>query len=108
MKKFILIFATILFVACSTETKQLEVVRELAKKDAIEKLQLPDGTKFSNENFELSKSGDESIGNTYLVKVTVKSQDRDGNEILKTHTLTYEKIKEGGLSPEDYRLLSFE
>ncbi len=50
MKKIAFILITLLVVSCSTEGKQEEVVRELAKKDVIEKLQLPEGTTFKNEN----------------------------------------------------------
>jgi len=101
---------TLLVVSCSTDNKQQQVVRELAKKDAIEKLQLPEGTKFNDENIEVieTENGDGILGFTYLIKITVKSQDRDGNEVLKKHTLNYKKIGEGGLSPADYELISFE
>lgn len=110
MKKLAFILITLLIVSCSTEGKQEEVVRELAKKDAIEKLQLPEGTTFNNENIEVTEGerGEGSLGVNYLVKVTVKSQDREGNEIIKTHTFNYKKIGEGGLSPKDYELISFE
>lgn len=110
MKKLAFILITLLIVSCSTEGKQEEVVRELAKKDAIEKLQLPEGTTFNNESIEVTEaeSGEAFVGVSYLVKVTVKSQDREGNEIIKTHTFNYKKIGEGGLSPQDYELISFE
>ncbi|MCG2419850.1 hypothetical protein K8089_12535 [Aequorivita sp. F47161] len=110
MKKLMFILLTVLIASCSTENKQEEVIRELAKKDAIEKLQLPEGTKFSDENIDVTETetGEGSIGVTYLVKVTIKSQDRDGNEIVKTHTFNYKKVGEGGLAPQDYELTSFE
>lgn len=110
MKKLTLILITLLMVSCSTEGKQEEVVRELAKKDAIEKLQLPEGTKFSDENVEVKETTTEeaSLGVTYLIKITIKSQDSEGNEVVKTHTMNYKKIGEGGLSPQDYELISFE
>lgn len=110
MKKLAFILITLLIVSCATENEQENVVRELAKKDAIEKLQLPDGTKFNNENIELTetKTDESAIGITYIVKVTVKSQDREGNEVLKSYTFNYKKIGEDGLSPKDYELTSFE
>ena len=110
MKKLALILITLLIVSCSTENKQEEVVRELAKKDLIEKLQLPEGTKFNNENIEVKETstGEASIGTSYLIKITVKSQDSEGNEVVKTHTMSYKKTGEGGLSPEDYELVTFE
>jgi len=108
MQKLAFILIAFLVVSCATENKQETVVRELAKKDAIEKLQLPEGTKFIDENIELAETGEDYIGAIYIVKVTVKSQDREGNEILKTYTLKYKKIGEDGLLPKDYELTSFE
>ena len=110
MKKLAFILITLFIVSCSTEGKQEEVVRELAKKDAIEKLQLPEGTMFNNENIEITESESSEAFKeiSYLVNVTVKSQDTEGNEIIKTHTFNYKKIGEGGLSPADYELISFE
>ncbi|MRT18073.1 hypothetical protein F3C99_14085 [Vitellibacter sp. q18] len=110
MKNIVFAVLALVIVSCSTEKKQEEVVRELAKKDLIEKLQLPEGTKFSNEDVELKETstGEASLGVTYIVKITVKSQDRDGNEIVKIYTMNYKKIGEGGLAPEDYELTSFE
>jgi hypothetical protein len=110
MKKLLFILLATLIASCSTENKQEEVIRELAKKDAIEKFQLPEGTKFSDQNIDVTETGtgEGFIGITYLVKVTIKSQDRDGNEIVKTHTFNYKKIGEGGLAPQDYELTSFE
>lgn len=110
MKNLLFAVIALFIVSCSTEKKQEEVVRELAKKDLIEKLQLPEGTKFSNEDIEMKEtiSGEGALGVTYLIKITVKSQDRDGNEIVKIYTMNYKKIGEGGLAPEDYELTSFE
>ena|SRR5690606_19417249 len=110
MKKFAFIMIAFLIVSCSTENKQEEVVRELAKKDIVEKLQLPEGTKFNDENIEVKETpaSEGSLGVTYLIKITIKSQDKDGNEIVKTHTMNYKKVGEGGLSAEDYELTSFE
>ncbi len=110
MKNVAFIFIAMLIVSCSTEKKQEDVVRELAKKDLVEKLQLPEGTVFSNENIEVKENskGNGTLGVTYLIKITVKSQDKDGNEIVKTHTMNYKKVGEGGLALEDYELVSFE
>jgi len=110
MKKMAFILLSIVMVACSTEKDQEQVVRDLAKKDIIEKLQLPEGTKFTDENIEVieTETGEGSLGVSYLVKITVKSQDREGNEVVKTHTFQYKKTGEGGLSEQDYELVSFE
>ena len=96
--------------SCSSEKKQMETVRELAVKDIITQLQLPEGTKFNDANVIVSeKASDiEELGATYLVKVTIKSQDNQGTEILKNYTLEYAKIGESGLSPSDYELISFD
>lgn len=110
MNKLALIFITVLLVACSTENKQIETVKDLAKKDVIEKLQLPEGTVFEDKDIEVteSKGGVENLGAIYVVKITIKSQDREGNFINKIYYLNYKKMKEGGLSPQDYELQSFE
>lgn len=110
MKKLAFIILSLVIASCATENDQDAIVRELAKKDAIEKLELPDGTTFNNENIEVSKSDveDGSIGYNYLVKITIKSQDKDGNEIVKTHSFKYDKIDGDGSSPKDYKLISFE
>ena len=110
MKKLILVMISLFVLSCVTENKQEEVVRDLAKKDAIEKLQLPDGTKFSDENIEVTETKTESgdLGIAYLVKVTIKSQDREGNEVIKTHTFNYKKVGESGSKTTDYELTSFE
>lgn len=110
MQKIAFVLISFFIISCSTENKQQTVVRELAKKDAVEKLQLPEGTKFNDENIVLTETatGEAFIGTSYIVKITVKSQDHEGSEILKTYTLNYKKISEGGLAPEDYELISFE
>ena len=110
MKIFAFAMMALLFFSCSTEKNREEVLRELAQKDAIEKLDLPEGTKFSNEDLEITETqtGEASMGISYLVKITVKSQDREGNIVTKTHTLTYNLSDGGGLAPEDYELVSFD
>lgn len=110
MKKLAFILITLLIVSCATEHKSDEVIRDLAKKDLIERLELPEGTKFSNEDFEVTESeaAEGSLGVIYIVKITIKSQDREGNEVIKTHIMNYKKISDGGLSPKDYELISFD
>ncbi len=110
MKKLAFALMTILFVACSTENKQIEIVKDLAKKDVIEKFQLPEGTTFEDKDIEVteSKGGVENLGALYLVKITIKSENADGSENIETHFLTYKKVEEGSLAPQDYELQSFE
>ena len=110
MKKLIFILLSILLFSCASENNQEEVIRDLAKKDAIEKLQLPEGTKFNDENIEVTETetGEGSLGVTYLVKITVKAQDREGNEVVKTHTFNYKKLGKSGQTAADYELISFE
>lgn len=80
MKKIAFILITLLIVSCATENKNDEVVRDLAKKNIIEKLELPEGTKFNNEDIEVTETqaAEGSLGVIYIVKVTVKSQDEMG------------------------------
>lgn len=110
MKKIAFILITLLIVSCATENKSDEVVRDLAKKHAIEKLELPEGTLFSNEDIEVTETqaAEGSLGVIYIVKITIKSQDREGNEVIKTHIMNYKKIGDGGTSAKDYELISFE
>jgi hypothetical protein len=110
MKKCILLMLTVVLIACSTEKEQLETLRILAKNDVITQLDLPEGTKFNDTDIVVDKQASdlEDIAMVYVVKVTIKSQDQNGNEVLKTHTLKYQKIGEGGLDPNDYELTSFD
>ncbi|WP_271393578.1 MULTISPECIES: hypothetical protein [Aequorivita] len=110
MKKLAFILLSLIIVSCATESDRKAVIRELAKKDAIEKLDLPEGTKFNNENIEVTETDveDGTIGVNYLVKITIKSQDRDGNEIVKVHTFKYNKADGDGSSPNHYELISHE
>ncbi len=110
MKPLAYILFAFLIISCNTEKNQENTVRDLAKKDILEKLQLSEGTKFNDENIEVKEESfkGEGIETEYVVKITVKSQDKEGNEVVKTHTMHYKKIKDGGLAPEDYELTSFE
>ncbi|GHC62455.1 hypothetical protein [Ulvibacter litoralis] len=104
---FLLIF---LVLACSTEKEQMQTIRDLAVRDSIEKLQLPKETIITHKDIVVSeeKINLENLGATYTVTITVASQNSTGEKVLDTHTLTYTKISEGGLSPHDYQLKSFE
>lgn len=88
----------------------MQTIRDLATHDFIEKLHLPEATKFNHEDIIVSEKGTklENLGATYAVRITVTSQDHLGRKVFNTHTLTYTKIGEGGLSPHDYQLKSFE
>jgi len=110
MKKIAFILISLLIVSCATENNNDEVIRELAKKDIIEKLELPEGTKFNNEDIEVTENNtaEGSLGVTYIVKVTIKSQDENGNEVIKTHTMNYKKLDDASEAAEDYELTSFE
>ncbi len=109
MKKLALISICLLLLSCSTEKEQMETVRDLAKQDLMIQLNLPEGTSFNDKEIVVTEGTElEGIGSTYIVKVTISSEDSNGNTIKKTHTLEYSKIAEGGLSPEDYELKSFD
>ena len=95
--------------SCSSEKERMETVKSLAKEDLIIQLQLPEGTAFNEKDFVITEVPDyEGIGESYRVNVEITSEDTDGNKVVKTHTLTYAKIGEKGLSPDDYELKSFD
>ena len=110
MKKLLFLLVSVLILACSTEKRQMETVRDLAVKDIITQLQLPEGTKFNDANLIVTEkaSAIEEMAATYVVKVAIKSQDEHGIEIVKNHILEYVKIGKSGLSPTDYELISFD
>ena len=97
-------------IACSSEEEQMETIRNLAVNDIKIQLHLPGGTKFNSEDIIVSKpiSDAEELGEIFKVNFAVKSQDADGNIVLKNHTLEYVKIGEDGLDPSDYELKSFD
>jgi len=110
MKKFIFLFTAFIIFSCSTGVKQTDVVRDLAVQDLKTQLQLPEETKFNTKEVEIHETETdlEGIGSRYEVKFSVKSQDELGKEIVTNYKLTYVKISEGGLSPNDYELVSFD
>lgn len=110
MKKIAFILISLLIVSCATDNKNDEAIRDLAKKDVMEKLDLPEGTKFSNEDIDVTetKAAEGSLGVVYIVKITIKSQNRNGKEIIKTHILNYKKTGNTDSSEKDYELISFE
>ncbi|WP_310992153.1 hypothetical protein [Aequorivita marina] len=110
MKRIAFILITLLIVSCASENKNDALVRELAKKDIIEKLDLPEGTSFNNENIEVTETEakEGSLGLIYIVKITIKSQDRAGNAVTKTHVMNYKKTDDSGSTSKDYELISFE
>ena len=97
-------------IACSSEKEQMETIRNLAVNDIKIQLQLPEGTKFNTEDIIVSEpiSDAEELGEIFVVKFAIKSQDTDGNIVLNNHSLEYVKIGEGGLDPSDYELKSFD
>ena len=88
----------------------METVRNLAVKDMIIQLQLPEGTKFNDKDIVVSEpvSDLEELGAIYVVNVSIKSQDASGAFVLNTHKLEYVKIGKGGLDSSDYELKSFD
>ena len=111
MKKLLFLLLTIAVVACSSDTKtDHDVVREQAKKDIIEKLQLPEGTEFSDESIELTTNPEdgEGLNVEYIVKITVKSQDQTGKELVKIHRIYYKKIADAEAAKDRFELTSFE
>ncbi len=104
MKRFvILLFSTLLF-ACASDKEDTRTVRDMAIQEVKSELNLPDGTTFNNENIEVTEepSDTEGVETVYVVKISIKSQDKAGNEMVKTHTLRYEKAEN-----DTYKLASF-
>lgn len=111
MKKLLIILLTFVVVACSSDTKSdQDTVREQAKKDAIEKLQLPEGTKFSDDSVEVTTNPEDGEGPNveYIVKVTVKSEDQTGKEIVKVHKMHYKKRADAKAAKDKFELINFE
>lgn len=111
MKKSLFLILTIAIVACSSDTKSdHETVREQAKKDIIEKLNLPDGTEFSDDSVELTTDPEDGEGPNveYIVKVTIKSQDQSGKEIVKIHKMHYKKKADAEAAKDRFELIFFE
>lgn len=104
MKRFVFIAITVLLVACAGDKSESDTVRNMAVEEVKSKLNLPEGTTFNNENIEVTEktSDTEGVETIYMVKVSIKSQDQNGNEVIKTHTLEYEKG-----DGDTYKLVSF-
>lgn len=109
MNKIIFVLIALIALSCDTDKQQMETLKERAQDDLITQLQLPEGTVFNDDSFSVNEeeSDLEGVHAVYTINVTVKSQDKTGNEINKTYTLEYEKVGEGGLDPNDYELKSF-
>jgi hypothetical protein len=99
-----------LILSCSSEKKQLETIRGLAKNDIITFLQLPEGTSFADKDSVITEKASEirESGVSYLVKSAIVSQDRDGNKKIETHTIEYVKFGDEGLSAAYYELKPFD
>lgn len=111
MKKFALILLTIIVAACSSNnTTDEEKVREVAKTDIIKKLDLPEGTKFTDESIEVSQNPEVADGPNveYIVKVTVKSENEAGEENVKVYKMHYKKLADAEAAKDQFELISFE
>ena len=97
-------------IACSSEEEEMETIRNLALNDIKIQLKLPEGTEFNTEDIFVSEpiSDAEELGEIFVVRFAIKSQDVDGNFVLKNHKLEYVKIGEGLIGPSDYELKSFD
>ena len=111
MKKLVFILLTIAVVACSSDNKSdQDAVREQAKMDVIEKLQLPEGTKFTDDSVELTTDPEDGEGPNveYIVKITIKSQDQTGKEIIEIHKMYYKKRADAEAAKDRFELINFE
>lgn len=111
MKKLTLILLTIIVAACSSNnTTDEEKVREVAKTDIVKELNLPEGTKFTDESIEITRNPEVVDGPNveYIVKVTVKSENEAGDEIVKVYKMHYKKIADAEAAKDQFELTSFE
>ena len=110
MKKLALILLTLAVVACTSKGSDEEQLREMARKDIIEKLELPEGTEFTDQSIEVNKNSEIEDGPNveWIVKVTVKSGNREGEEIIKTHIMHYKKRADAEAAKDRFELISFE
>ena len=110
MKKLALILLTFSIAACtSNEFKDEELLRETARQDIIERLELPEGTEFKDESIEVSEGvkNEDGANVKYIVKVTIKSQNQEGTEIIKSHIMHYMKRADAEAAKNHFELLSF-
>jgi|SRR5690606_19661669 len=111
MKKLLFIVLAVVIVACTSDNKtDHDTVREQAKKDIIEKLQLPEGTKFSDDSVDVTTDPEEGDGPhvEWIVKITVKSQDQSGKENIKIYRMHYKKRADAEAAKDRFELMSFE
>lgn len=111
MKKFVFIFLSLLIIACSSDkSTDQDTIREQAKRDVIEKLDLPQGTKFTDDSVEITTDPNNGEGPnvTYLVKITVKSQDNTGKDINKVYKMHYKKRADAESAAERFELTDFQ
>lgn len=107
MKKFALILLTMAVVACSNnKTEDEDHLRETARKDIVEKMDLPEGTIFDDKSMEVTRNPENEDGPNveYIVKVTVKSQNQDGKEIEKVHRMHYRKKADAEAAKDRFEL----
>ena len=110
MKKLAFILLTLAVVACTSKSSDEDLLRELARKDIAENLELPEGTKFTDESMEVSRNPKIGDGPNveYIVKVTVKSQNREGEEVIKIHKMHYKKRTDAEAAKDRFELTSFD
>ncbi len=111
MKKLMFIVFAIMVVACATDKdSDQDTIREQAKRDIVEKLDLPEGTKFTDESVEVTTDPVDGEGPDveYIVKITVKSQDQTGQEIIKVHRMHYKKRADAEAAKDRFELSFFE
>jgi|SRR5690554_5712217 len=111
MKKLMFIVFTVILVACATDKGSDEdTVRDQAKRDIVDKLELPDGTKFTDESVEVTTNPENGDGPDveYIVKITVKSQDQTGKEIIEVHRMHYKKRADAEAAKDRFELTYFE
>lgn len=110
MKKTILLLLMVFTViACENNTANDETeVRESAKAYIIDYYDLPDGTKFTENEMSVTREGNGDADGIYIVKVTITSENRAGERINETHLMQYKKREDAMAAKERWELINFE
>ncbi len=110
MKKTLILLLTVFaMIACENrDTNDDTEVRESAKAYIIDYYDLPEGTKFTENDMTVTREGDVNADGTYIVKVTISSENRDGERINKTHLMHYKKREDAMAAKERWELINFE
>lgn len=111
MKKIIFALFAMAILACSpNKTSDDKALREQAKNDIIQEFKLPQETTFDENSIEITSDPEriERPNVDYIVSIKVKSEDQDGNEIVKTHRIHYLKVTDAVTSENKFEVIFIE